>query len=99
MFDARDAFSYINNLGIDGTPNGNNGRGDGIWNRDAYENESITFDPANAHQASDTYHYHANPSALRYLLDDHVDYNSISNRYSEKNYFSNKSFSYNWMGI
>ena len=24
------------------------------------------------------------PSALRYLLDDHVDYNSISNRYSEK---------------
>ena len=84
LFDARDAFSYINNLGIDGTPNGNNGRGDGIWNRDAYENESITFDSANAHQASDTYHYHANPPALRYLLDDHVDYNSISNTYSEK---------------
>ena len=84
MFDARDAFSYINSLGIDGTPNGSNGRGDTIWNRDAYENESVTFDSANAHQASDTYHYHANPPALRYLLGGHVEYNSISNTYSEK---------------
>ncbi|MFL2859514.1 MAG: YHYH protein [Pontiellaceae bacterium] len=84
MFDSRDAFSYINALGIDGTPNGNNGRGDSIWNRDAYENENITFDSANAHQASDTYHYHANPKALRFLLGGHVDYNSTSNTYSEK---------------
>lgn len=83
MFDCRDAVSYINNLGTDGTPNGGNGRGDGIWNRDAYENERVTFDSANAHQASDTYHYHANPTALRYLLDDHVEYHE-NNTYTEK---------------
>ena len=52
----------------------------GIWNRDAYENESITF------SASDTYHYQLILS-LRYLLDD-PDYNSI--RMIRKNYFSNK---------
>ena len=84
MFDCRDAFSYINNLGTDGSPNGGNGRGDGFWNRDAYENESVTFDSANAHQASDTYHYHANPTALRYLLGDHVNYNTNNNTYTEK---------------
>ena len=82
MFDCRDAFSYINSLGIDGSPNGGNGRGDAIWNRDAYENESVTFDSANAHQASDTYHYHANPVALRYILNDHIEYHE-DNTYTE----------------
>ena len=34
------------------------------------------FDPDNAHQAGGQYHYHANPTALRYQLGDHVDFNA-----------------------
>ncbi len=83
MFDNRDAFSYVNASGTDATPV-NGLTGDGIWNRDAYTNESVTFDPANAHQAGKSYHYHANPPALRYLLGDHVDYNSSTKTYSEQ---------------
>ena len=38
---------------------------------------SVTFDPANAHQQNTgTYHYHANPIALRYLLGDQVVFDS-----------------------
>lgn len=57
---------------------------DGYWNRDAYVNEGITFDPAYAHQQQDgTYHYHADPIAVRYQLGDHVDYNPLTRTYSE----------------
>ena len=45
-----------------------------MWNRDAYVNESVTFDAAYAHQAGANYHYHANTPALRHLLADHVDF-------------------------
>jgi hypothetical protein len=83
MFDSRDAFSYSTSSGTDATP-GNGVTGDGIWNRDAYVNESVTFDAAYAHQAGNRYHYHANPPALRYLLGGHVDYNATNNVYSEK---------------
>ena len=85
MFDARDAVSYINSTGQDGNPPGGGGStGDGIWNRDAYVNEAITFDPALAHQQNTgVYHYHANPIATRYLLGDHVDFNSVTKLYSE----------------
>ncbi|MEX1049837.1 MAG: YHYH protein [Akkermansiaceae bacterium] len=83
MFDMRDAFSYVSASGTDATP-GNGLTGDGIWNREAYHNESITFDPALAHQAGNNYHYHAQPIALRYQLGDHVDYNPVTNRYTEK---------------
>ena len=56
----------------------------GYWNRDAYVNEGATFDPGNAHQpGSGQYHYHANPPALRYLLGDHVNYNSVTKVYTE----------------
>lgn len=56
----------------------------GYWNRDAYVNEGLTFDPGNAHQpGSGQYHYHANPPALRYLLGDHVNYNSVTKVYTE----------------
>lgn len=82
MFDMRDAFSYISASGIDSTPGGGS-VGDGIWNREAYHNESNTFDPALAHQAMNNYHYHAQPIALRYQLGDHVDYHSVTNRYTE----------------
>ncbi len=56
----------------------------GYWNRDAYINEGVTFDPGYAHQQQGgTYHYHANPIGLRYLLGDHVTYNSATKTYSE----------------
>src|SRR5215469_8437961 len=56
----------------------------GYWNRDAYVNEGVTFDPGNAHQQqSGVYHYHADPVGLRYLLGDHVDYNATAKTYSE----------------
>ncbi|MEY4488913.1 MAG: hypothetical protein RIQ79_1421 [Verrucomicrobiota bacterium] len=82
MFDSRDAFSYSNASATDATPT-NGVTGDGIWNRDGYHNEGVTFDPALAHQAGNNYHYHAQPIALRYQLGDHVDYNSTTNRYTE----------------
>jgi arylsulfatase A-like enzyme len=82
MFDSRDAFSYSNANGADATPGGAF-TGDGIWNRDGYFNEGITFDPALAHQAGNNYHYHAQPLGLRFQLGDHVDYNPTTNVYSE----------------
>lgn len=82
MFDSRDAFSYSTSNATDATPT-NGITGDGIWNRDGYHNEGVTFDPALAHQAGNNYHYHAQPIGLRYQLGDHVDYNAATNRYSE----------------
>ncbi|HEX7261165.1 MAG TPA: YHYH protein [Luteolibacter sp.] len=82
MFDMRDAFSYVSASSTDATPV-NGLTGDGVWNRDAYHNESVTFDPALAHQAGNNYHYHAQPIGLRHQLGDHVDYNAATNRYTE----------------
>src|SRR5712671_865125 len=76
MFDSRDGFIW--------TGSAESGNGTGYWNRDAYVNESSTFDPAYAHQENTgNYHYHANPIALRYLIGDHVNYNSTAKTYSE----------------
>ena len=56
----------------------------GYWNRDAYVNEGATFDPGYAHQQNTgTYHYHASPIGLRYLLGDHVNYSTTTKLYSE----------------
>ena len=82
MFDSRDAFSYSNSQAADATPNGGF-VGDGIWNRDAYTNEAVTFDAANAHQAGQTYHYHANSPGLRHTLGDNVNYSPETNTYTE----------------
>jgi hypothetical protein len=82
MFDMRDAFSYVHASSTDATPV-NGLTGDGVWNRDGYHNEGVTFDPALAHQAGNLYHYHAQPIALRYQLGDHVNYNAVTNRYAE----------------
>jgi hypothetical protein len=77
MFDSRDGF-YWNGTAEAG------GGGTGYWNREAYVNEGVTFDPGYAHQEnSGTHHYHANPIALRYQLGDHVDYNPATRTYSE----------------
>lgn len=82
MFDNRDAFSYSNSNSADATPQ-SSFSGDQIWNRDAYVNESVTFDAGNAHQAGSNYHYHANPPALRYQLGDQINYDSVNNTYTE----------------
>ena len=82
LFDMRDAFSYKTSSGQDATPV-NGLTGDGVWNRDGYVNEQVTFDAAFAHQAGRQYHYHAQSPALRYQLGDHVDYNAKTNRYTE----------------
>ena len=77
MFDSRDAHYW------NGTTDDVGGTGD--WNREAYVNEGATFDPAYAHQENTgTYHYHANPVALRYLLGDHVAFDSSTQTYSER---------------
>ncbi len=83
LFDNRDTFSYANASGQDASPV-NGLRGDGVWNRDAYINEGVTFDPAFAHQAGSNYHYHANTPALRYQLGDHVSYNAATKSYAEE---------------
>jgi hypothetical protein len=76
MFNSWDAFTWNGSADAANTT--------GYWNRDAYVNEGATFDPAYAHQPQDgTYHYHAAPIALRYLLGDHVDYNATTKTYSE----------------
>ena len=78
MFNSWDAYYYTN--GADTQGGSVNG---GYWNRDAYVNESASFDPNNAHQAGGQHHYHANPPGLRYQLGDHVDFNSVSKAYPE----------------
>jgi hypothetical protein len=76
MFDSRDGFVW--------TGAGESGMGTGYWNREAYVNEGVSFDPGYAHQEnSGTHHYHANPIALRYELGDHVDFNATTKTYSE----------------
>jgi len=79
MFNSWDAFYWSGSADASATS-----ASGGYWNRDAYVNEGATFDPAYAHQQqSGTYHYHADPIALRYLLGDHVTYNSTNKTYSE----------------
>lgn len=81
-FDNRDAFSYATASGTDASPV-NGLRGDGVWNREAYANEGVTFDPAFAHQAQTNHHYHANAPAVRHALGDHVEFNPTTKVYTE----------------
>ena len=85
MFNSWDAFYW------NGTAEVGGGGDTGYWNRDAYVNEGATFDAANAHQpGSGQYHYHANPPALRYLLGDHIDFDSTTKTYVESTHTSLK---------
>lgn len=77
MFNSWDAYYW------NGTEDVQGGSSGGYWNRDAYVNEGVTFDPNNAHQAGGQYHYHANPPALRYQLGDHIDFNTATKIYTE----------------
>lgn len=84
IFDSGDSFSYSHRNNEDADPRAGIGRGDQIWNRDAFVNESPTFDASYAHQQNwGRYHYHAEPIALRYLLGDHVDYDAATKTYHE----------------
>jgi hypothetical protein len=75
MFDSRDAFYWNGSGELSGS---------GSWNRDAWVNEGVTFDPGYAHQpGSGAYHYHASPIALRQLLGDHVDFVAATKTYRE----------------
>ena len=77
MFDGQDGYYW------NGTAEAQSGTG-GLWNRDAYPEEGVSFDPGNAHQEqTGTYHYHANPLALRFQLADNVNYNSGTKIWSE----------------
>jgi hypothetical protein len=79
IFDARDALAW--NGSTETMAANNTG---GLWWRDAWVNEGITFDPVQAHQPQDgTYHYHANPLGTRYLLGDHVNFNPVTKIYTE----------------
>jgi FtsP/CotA-like multicopper oxidase with cupredoxin domain len=83
-YNTSDGFSYSNTNAVDGTPNGSVGAGDGIWNRDALPNESVSFDNALAHnQPSGEYHYHANAISTRYLAGDNIVYDSAAKTYAE----------------
>jgi uncharacterized protein (TIGR03437 family) len=54
-----------------GPPQGNGG--DGIWRRNAYYGELLTFDACVGHQPGNgMYHYHANPLCLRGQLNDNL---------------------------
>ncbi|HEY1788702.1 MAG TPA: YHYH protein [Verrucomicrobiae bacterium] len=78
MYNSWDAYTW------DTTNQMNEQNITGYWNRDAYINEGVTFDPGNAHQQqSGVYHYHANPLGLRYQLGDHVNFNASTKIYSE----------------
>jgi hypothetical protein len=79
MFNSWDDYYW--NGSADVSAGASNG---GYWNRDAYVNEGVTFDAGYAHQQQNgTFHYHADPIALRYLLGDHVDYNPTTKTYYE----------------
>jgi len=84
IYNTSDGFSYSVSNSRDATPNGNIGPGDGVWNRDAWPNEKVSFDyPLNHPQPSGQYHAHANPIAVRYVLGDNINYDSSTKTYSE----------------
>ena len=84
FYNTSDGYSYGTAHGADYAPPSMT-LGDGIWNRDALPNESVSFDYALNHaQPSGDYHSHANPIAVRYQVGDNVNYDSPS-----KNYFEN----------
>ncbi len=84
IYNTSDGFSYSNANAEDADPIAGIGNGDGIWNRDAWVNEFVSFDYAYNHaQQSGQYHSHADPIATRYLLGDNVNYNSSAKTYSE----------------
>ena len=84
IYNTADGFSYSFVNSKDASPNAGIGPGDGIWNRDAWPNESGSFDYALNHpQPSGEYHAHATARGVRYLVGDNVLYNETTKQYSE----------------
>ena len=84
IYNTSDGFSYSVAYAKDAAPNANIGPGDGVWNRDAWPNEKVSFDfPLNHPQPSGQYHAHANPIGVRYVLGDNINYDSSTKFYSE----------------
>lgn len=58
---------------------------DYYWFELAPVEEAFNFDAGNGHQPpTGIYHSHQSPIALRYQLGDHVDYDEVTNTYTEK---------------
>ena len=84
IYNTADGFSYSFVNSKDASPNAGIGPGDGVWNRDAWPNEKISFDFAQNHpQPSGQYHAHVTAFGTRYLLGDNVLYNETTKEYSE----------------
>jgi len=88
IYNTSDGFSYSTANNQDASPmttfTGPGRNGDGIWNRDAWPNEKISFDYALNHpQPSGQYHAHVTAIGVRYLLGDNIQYNEFTKNYSE----------------
>jgi len=84
IYNTSDGFSYSYANSKDASPVAGIGPGDGIWNRDAWPNEKISFDYALNHpQPSGQYHAHVTAIGVRYLLGDNILYNDSTKQYSE----------------
>jgi hypothetical protein len=84
IYNTADGFSYSYAYSKDASPVAGIGPGDGIWNRDAWPNEKVSFDNAKNHpQPSGQYHAHVTAFGARYLLGDNVLYNETTKEYSE----------------
>jgi hypothetical protein len=86
IYNTSDGFSYSYANSKDASPVAGIGSGDGVWNRDAWPNEKISFDYALNHpQPSGQYHAHVTAMGTRYLLGDNVLYNDSTKQYTENN--------------
>jgi len=86
IYNTSDGFSYSYANSKDASPVAGIGPGDGVWNRDAWPNEKISFDYALNHpQPSGQYHAHVTAMGTRYLLGDNVLYNDSTKQYTENN--------------
>jgi len=84
IYNTADGFSYSYANSKDASPNAGIGPGDGIWNRDAWPNESASLDYALNHpQPSGQYHAHVTARGVRYLVGDNVLYSETTKKYSE----------------
>jgi len=88
IYNTSDGFSYSTANNQDASPittfTGPGRNGDGVWNRDAWPNEKISFDYALNHpQPSGQYHAHVTAIGVRYLLGDNILYNESTKKYSE----------------
>jgi hypothetical protein len=84
LFNLLDGASYNPTTGRETQGPGRPGVGVGLWARNAVVVEQPTFDKSNAHQPPNgEYHYHDNPVALRYQLDDNVAYDAATGSYRE----------------